>query len=143
VSKVNAVFGVVGLVGFTSLIASLLMAGCSAKVDIKSTDTAVSAAASAAVPDPEVPIPEALSSILRVSDRIIQVCYNGKNDKGRFIFLLQYKPSADDDFGVGWRYVDDQTFLQTDAGKWYTQAPNRAEYNAVYPDVTGLQCKQQ
>ena len=141
---VNAISGILALAGFTILPISILIVACSAKVDIKSEPAAASApAASAPEPASVIPIQEALSSILRVSDRIMQVCYNGKNEKGALIFLIQYKPSPDDDFGMGWRFVDDMEFFQTDAGKWYTQAPNREEYNAVYPDITGLQCKQQ
>ena len=135
----NAISGILALAGFTILPISILIVTYSAKVDIKSEP----AAASAPEPAPVIPIQEALSSILRVSDRIMQVCYNGKNEKGALIFLIQYKPSPDDDFGMGWRFVDDMEFFQTNAGKWYTQAPNREEYDAVYPDITGLQCKQQ
>ena len=143
----NVISGILALAGFTILPISILIvafsAPHSAKVDIKSEPAASAPAASAPEPAPVIPIQEALSSILRVSDRIMQVCYNGKNEKGALIFLIQYKPSPDDDFGMGWRFVDDMEFFQTNAGKWYTQAPNREEYDAVYPDITGLQCKQQ
>jgi hypothetical protein len=122
------------------------VAGCSAKVEVKSTPVAASApevTASAPSPEPAVPVQDMLGAILRVSDRISQACYDGKTESGNLIFFIQYKPSPDDDFGTGWRQVDSIKFLQTDAGKYYIQAPDREEYGAVYPDVTGLQCKQQ
>lgn len=146
-SKLNIAFGITGLVGFSAIVTSLFMVGCSAKVEVKSTQAVAASApevvASAPEPEPVVPMQDMLGAILRVSDRIAQVCYDGKTDKGQMIFFIQYKPSPDDDFGIGWRQVDSITFLQTDAGKYYVQAPNREEYGAVYPDVTGLQCKQQ
>ncbi len=124
----------------------VILAGCSAKVEVKSTPTpaasAVEVAASAPDTEPPIPLDDKLAAILRVSDRLSAVCFNGTED-GKEIFFLKYKPAEGDSYGDGWVYVDDQKFLRTTVGKIYTQAPNREHYNAIYPDVTGLQCKQQ
>lgn len=124
----------------------LMAYGCSAKVEVKSSPTVAASAPDvvASAPDPEPPIPmdDKLAAILRVSERLTTVCFNGFVD-GKETFFLKYKPAEGDSFGDGWVYIDDQTFLHTVVGKIYTQAPNREHYNATYPDVTGLQCKQQ
>jgi len=143
----------VTLCAISAVVAGIaLVAGCSAKVDVKSTDAAASAAQAASVAASAVeiekpsviPVDDRLAAILRTSDRLQQVCYGGSDENPhREIFYIKYATRPDDNIGDGWIFIDDQSFSPAPNGKWWTETPNIAKYSHIYPDVTGLQCKQQ
>ena len=76
--------------------------------------------------------------------RFMKVCYDGpsKTKHGFFILYGPKNPSdAENTLDEGWWYVE-QEFFMTGAGKYYTNdVPTLDRNQHVYPDVTGLNCK--
>jgi hypothetical protein len=99
---------------------------------------------------PQITEDQMLDSMVRawtdpIGQRFKKVCYDGqrKNDKYGFFILYGPKNPSDSEnvLAEGWWYVE-QEFFRTSAGKFYTNDVPSLDNNAhVYPDVTGLVCK--
>ena len=75
--------------------------------------------------------------------RFLKVCYDAPTWKkyGFFILYGPKKSTTDETLAEGWWYVE-QEFFKTSAGKYYTNDIPRLDNNMhVYPDVSGLVCK--
>lgn len=87
-----------------------------------------------------------LSAMIRAWDgkRFLKVCYDAPTKNGKYGFFVEYGPKTDPDdktLAEGWWYVEQQFFM-TSAGKIYTNdIPNLQDDWHVYPDVSGLACK--
>jgi hypothetical protein len=80
-----------------------------------------------------------------IGHRFKKVCYDGPRPNAKYGFFILYGPKNPGDIenalAEGWWYVE-QEFFRTSAGKYYTNDVPRLDNNAhVYPDVTGLICK--
>jgi hypothetical protein len=80
-----------------------------------------------------------------ISQRFKKVCYDGVRPNAKYGFFVLYGPKNPSDgenvMAEGWWYVE-QEFFRTSAGKYYTNDVPSLENKAhVYPDVTGLVCK--
>jgi hypothetical protein len=80
-----------------------------------------------------------------ISQRFKKVCYDGIRPNAKYGFFVLYGPKNPSDgenvMAEGWWYVE-QEFFRTSAGKYYTNDVPSLENKAhVYPDVTGLVCK--
>ena len=79
------------------------------------------------------------------SQRFKKVCYDAPGAKpGLHEFFVLYGPKASEDdktLAEGWWYVEQQ-FFRTSAGRFYTNDISTLNDDQhVYPDVTGLVCK--
>lgn len=105
-------------------------------------------------PKQEVQVPQItedvmLDSMVRAwtdpkGQRFMKVCYDGHSN-GKYGFFVLYGPKGPSDsetsLDEGWWYVE-QEFFRTSAGKYYTNdIPSLDRNMHVYPDVTGLSCK--
>lgn len=143
-----------------SAFAVVQLIGCSAKVEVKSQPSPGASAVVASSPtiptkdesDNKFSVEDRLSAILRTDSDLIQVCYDPEDvndEKGVLTHMLGYlikhrsATVEGQDLGEGWRYIDKVSFSVTAAGKVYAARPNYLEYEPQYPDVAGLQCKQQ
>ena len=90
-----------------------------------------------------------LSAILRTDTDIIQVCYDPEQNDGSMTegYLIKHQTTTEenpnDNLGLGWRWVINVQFSKTVAGTYYTERVDYRRFNPQYPDVTGMQCKQQ
>ena len=98
---------------------------------------------------PEITEDVMLDAMLRAwtdpkGHRFMKVCYDGPSN-GKYGFFILYGPKnagdSDEMLDEGWWYVE-QDFFRTSAGKYYTNdIPTLDRKFHVYPDVTGLTCK--
>ena len=110
------------------------LVGCGKKEDPKP-------AVVEAAPTPSVD--QAVDAILRSHPNSNQVCFDSKLHG----FFLDYGPllpagSADDGKFHGWYWIDTPNFFLSANGKWFTQDLANDKYAQVYPDTTGLPCRQ-
>lgn len=81
----------------------------------------------------EIPtVDQAISAIMRVSPKALQVCY----DEGVTGYLLQFEV----DGTTQWRYTKHREMWKSENGTWMTTVINDTEWAVVGPDVTGLTC---
>ena len=74
-----------------------------------------------------------------------KVCVDGNRDRAFFLYYGPLQPAGAEPDGLwhGWLFIEKVDFYQTSNKTWFitNQADNK--YAQVYPDVTGLQCKDQ
>lgn len=89
----------------------------------------------------DVPTQEqAIDAAIRAHDRSTKVCYDPAIEG----FLIHYphkEPDGDVQYFEGWYYLKYQQMWKTDNGIWFMKDYAPTEYVRVYPDVTGLNCK--
>jgi hypothetical protein len=93
-------------------------------------------------PKEDVPTQEqAIDAAIRAHERSTKVCYDPAIEG----FLIHYpymKPAEDGTtYFDGWYYLKYQQMWKTDNGIWFMKDYSPSEYVRVYPDVTGLNCK--
>lgn len=101
----------------------------------------------AAAPEPKTVAPtvdEAIVAVLRGHPNSKKICYDTKFD-GYFAY---YGPplaaGAEDDGKMhGWYLVQNIAFYQAANNSWFIGLQPDKSYVTVYPDVTGLPCKDQ
>lgn len=86
-------------------------------------------------------IEEAITAAIRAHERATKVCYDEKIEG----FLIHYPYQKPDENGQqyfnGWYYLKWHQMWKTQNGIWFMKDFDANEYLKVYPDVTGLNCK--
>ena len=90
----------------------------------------------------DVPTQEqAIDAAIRAHERSTKVCYDPAIE-GFLIHYPHLKPAEDGTtYFDGWYYLKYQQMWKTDNGIWFMKDYAPSEYVRVYPDVTGLNCK--
>ena len=87
---------------------------------------------------------QAIEAIMLAHPKSLQVCYD-KNTDG---FFLDYGPPYGDasedrtSNSKGWLWIHTPTLYLMANGKYFMQDLTADKYVAVYPDTTGLPCRQ-
>jgi len=84
----------------------------------------------------DISISDALDAMSRGHPNAQSVCF----DSGDGYFVKYGKPIDDKHFDEGWYFVHHKIF-RTSVGKVFVQEISSEEYVRVFPDVTGLECK--
>ncbi len=124
-----------------ALIATLLV-GCS-KRDAEEKKTEPPQQAQAVVVAEAPTTQESIIAVLRGHPNSIQVCHE-PNFTG---YLLDYGPllppgKEDDNLMHGWFLIQDVKFYKSANNTWFIGDQKNEAYIRVYPDTTGLTCKQ-
>lgn len=86
---------------------------------------------------------EGLSAMLRSHPHALNICYDSVIDG----YFLHYKEAVagaepDDDFH-GWYLLQNMRFYKLSNRSWFTTEQPESRYIRVYPDTSGLQCRNQ
>jgi hypothetical protein len=98
-------------------------------------------------PAPAVVAPtvdEAIVAVLRGHPNSRKICYDTNYD-GYFMYYGPHLPPAAEEDGKfhGWYLVQKIQFYQAANKSWFIGLQPNQNYITVYPDVTGLPCKDQ
>ena len=122
--------------------AASLLAACGKDVKKKPKNSEQAASTTQAkVPDPEPTVDEALAAVVRAHPNSLKVC---KDDYGYFVSYgppLKAGQEADNSRYYGWQLVQGIKFYQSTNKTWFVVENKEVNYFQVYPDVTGLKCK--
>jgi len=117
------------------------MSGCS---DDKPKEVAKVEAAASAVEQPaaepvEKPTTQQmLDAMVRPYARMSKVCVDGARERA---FFLLFNDTSEPDKLIGWYFVEGINFYKTSNNTWFIGDIADDKFVKVYPDITGLQCK--
>jgi hypothetical protein len=127
-SETRAVVNTIGGLGLAAcLLAAVAIGGCGKKE-----------VAPLAPPPVSMTVEQGFEAFFR-GHRAIKICYESVRDA----WLLYYKepPETKDDY-TGWYFVEKVPFYYMQQNNtWFMTDLAADKYVKVYPDVTGLQCK--
>lgn len=118
-------------------VAAAGLTACSKKVENPPDKAVVSPA--------QVPtVNESFSAMLRGHPNSIKICYD-ESYNGFYLYYgeLLKAGEPDDNKHHGWLFIQDVKFYITSAGSWFIAKQANDKYVQIYPDVIGLQCKDQ
>jgi len=86
-----------------------------------------------------------IAAMLRGHPNSRKICVEGNRDRA---FFLDYgphlKPGEQDDGKMhGWYFIEKVEFYQTSNNTWFITGQEDKKYVTVFPDATGLICKDQ
>lgn len=111
----------------------------------KKAETPPAVEVAAPVPVAVAPtVDEALVAVLRGHPNSRKICYDTNFD-GYFMYYGPHLPAGVEDDGKmhGWYLVQKIAFYQAANKSWFIGLQPNQSYVTVYPDVTGLPCKDQ
>lgn len=117
-----------------------LLVGCGKKEEtpITPNKTAVVEEVKANTPS----VDQELAAMLRGHYHATKICFSRNANKDTF-FIFWPPGQPDDGLYHGWYFITDVPFYNTQANTWFIQEMSDDNYIQVYPDVTGLTCKDQ
>ena len=122
---------------YLSILLFTLLAACGKKEDLH---------ASAPPSEPVyITTDEMVAAMLRGHPNAQKLCVDGNREKSFFLYYgpLPAQGSAPDNLFHGWIFIEKVDFYQTSNKTWFITAQEANKYVQVYPDITGLQCKDQ
>lgn len=85
---------------------------------------------------------QALSAMSRSLDRVNSVCLDGIRNSAFFVHFSETDYPDHTNLFRGWYLVENVEFYKTSNNTWFiTEIPDN-KFTKVFPDVTGLQCKE-
>ena len=123
-----------------ALILAAGLAACGKKVDTPTATEAGSGTTASVAPT----VDEALVAVLRGHPNSKKICYDTNFD-GYFMHYGPPLPAGVENDGKmhGWYLVQKIAFYQSANKAWFIGTQPDQAYVTVYPDVTGLPCKDQ
>lgn len=126
--------------GLVALILTVGLTACGKKAETPTAEAAV-------VPAPVTVSPtvdEAIVAVLRGHPNSRKICYDTNFD-GYFMYYGPHLPAGAEDDGKmhGWYLVQKIAFYQSANKAWFIGIQPNQNYVTVYPDITGLPCKDQ
>lgn len=108
------------------------LAACTKKVYKLSTESSIV--------DPAPSVDQALDAVLRSHPESFKACYETKYN-GYFVY---YGPVSNDASDIsGWIFIKNINFNFSSNNTYFTIEQPDKDYMVVFPDVTGLPCKEQ
>lgn len=83
-----------------------------------------------------------LAAMVRPYDRLVRACADGLRNNSFFVLFKAPPDGQTEGLFVGWYLIENVEFYKTSNNTWFiTELPDK-DFVKVYPDVTGLACKE-
>lgn len=105
-----------------------------------STKVIATASVQTVVEQQESPTSEqAIEAMFRGHPSAKKLCYDAKQDN---YYIYWIEPAAREGMFSGWYYTPTPTFYPSGNGTWFILEIPDNKYSQIYPDVTGLPCRE-